>query len=251
MDYCIVVAIGAVIGSFLNVCISRISREESIIYPPSHCEKCQNRLSPLELIPIFSYIFLRGRCSHCKSTIEKYYTVIEISNLVLYLLIYYKFGLSILTLKYFILTSLLIVIAMIDYKTQFVYTSTTILGSIIGIIFIIIQAFMYDSGAINFILGGLIGFFIISTIIFITRGMGTGDAEIAVVCGLFLGAKGVLVGLLLAIIIGGIIGIIILALGKKDLKEKIAFGPFIAFGTILSMLYCNEIIIKYLELFNI
>ena len=98
------------------------------------------------------------------------------------------------------------------------------------------------------LLGGAIGFGIIGLIVFLTKGMGEGDIEIATVCGLFLGVKGILLGLFLAIIIGGIVGIIILALKLKKAKEKIAFGPCIAIGSLISMIWGVEILKLYWNL---
>ena len=248
MDYTLIAILGLVIGSFLNVCIYRIPVEESIAFPPSHCGKCQHNLSPVDLVPVLSFIFLRGRCKYCKEKISLRYPLIEVLNALLYLIIYFKFGLAMITLKYCILASILIVIGMIDYDTQFVFTSTTIFGGIIAAIFIVIQAIVYKSGTIDLILGGVIGFGIIGIIVFLTKGMGEGDIEIATVCGLFLGVKGILLGLFLAIILGGIVGIIILALKLKKAKEKIAFGPCIAIGSLISMLCGAEILKTYWSL---
>lgn len=250
LDYVLVTILGLVIGSFLNVCIYRIPKEESIAFPPSHCANCNHKLKPIDLVPVFSYIFLIGRCRYCKEKISIRYPLIEILNAVLYLIVYLNFGLELITLKYCILVSILIVIGMIDYDTQFVFASTTIFGGIIGVIFIIVQAIVYNSGVADLILGGLIGFAVIGLIVFLTKGMGEGDIEIATVCGLFLGVKGILLGLFLAIIMGGIVGIIILALKLKKAKEKIAFGPFIALGSLISMLWSVKILTFYWDLLN-
>jgi leader peptidase (prepilin peptidase)/N-methyltransferase len=149
---------------------------------------------------------------------------------------------------YCILVSILIVIAMIDYDTQFVFTSTTVFGGIMAVIFITIQGIVYKNGILDLILGGVIGFGIIGLIVILTKGMGEGDIEIATVCGLFLGVKGILLGLFLAIIIGGLAGTIVLALKLKKAKEKIAFGPFITVGSLISMLWSVEILRSYWNL---
>ena len=248
MDYALIVIMGLVIGSFLNVCIYRIPKEESISFPPSHCTNCNQKLNPIDLVPLFSYICLKGKCRYCKDKISISYPLIESLNGILYLIVYMNFGLTLIALKYCILVSILIVIAMIDYDTQYVFTSTTIFGGIIAAIFIIIQVAVYKTGTIDLILGGLIGFGIIGLIVFLTKGMGDGDIEIATVCGLFLGVKGILLGLFLAIILGGIVGIIILSLKLKKAKEKIAFGPCIAIGSLISMLWGVEILKLYWNL---
>lgn len=241
--------LGLVIGSFLNVCICRIPKEESIAFPPSHCTNCNHKLSGTDLIPIISYIFLRGKCRYCNERISIRYPSIEFLNALLYLVVYYKYGLTLIALKYCILASILIVIGMIDYDTQFVFTSTTIFAAIVAVIFTIIQAAYYRNGSLNLILGGVAGFGIIGLIVFLTKGMGEGDIEIAAVCGLFLGLNGILLGLFLAIILGGIIGIVILILRLKKAKDKIAFGPCIAIGSLISMLWGIKILQTYCNLF--
>ena len=248
MDYLFIVIIGVIIGSFLNVCIFRIPEEQSICFPSSHCTSCQHKLGILDLVPVLSYIFLKGKCRYCKEKISIRYPLIELLNAAFYLIIYYKYGFSILTLKYFILASLLIVISMIDFDTQDVYTSTIMFGAVVGIVFLSIHQFILKEEGLNFIFGGIAGAVIIGIIVFVTRGMGEGDIEIAGVCGLFLGVKGILIALFLGIIIGGIAAISILLLKIKNSKDRIAFGPFIAIGTIISMLYGNEILNAYLSL---
>lgn len=249
MESVFIGVIGLVIGSFLNVCIYRIPRGESISYPPSHCGSCSHKLSPKDLIPVISYTFLQGRCRYCKAKISVQYPLIEIFNAILYILIYMKYGYSILTIKYCIFTSLLIVIGTIDYKTQDVYTSSIVFGIVTGLLFIGIEAFVCENVLpLHDIMGAFIGAAIIGIIVFLTRGMGEGDIEIAGVCGLFLGTKLVLLDLFLAVIIGGIAGIVILSLKLKDKKDSIAFGPCIAIGAVISMLLGNELINAYLSL---
>ncbi|HCW53500.1 MAG TPA: prepilin peptidase, partial [Clostridium sp.] len=137
---------------------------------------------------------------------------------------------------------------MIDFDTQDVYTSTIMFGAVAGIIFIGVQQFALEERSLEFILGGIAGVLIIGIIVFVTRGMGEGDIEIAGVCGLFLGVKGILLALFIAVILGGIVGIFILLLKLKNAKDRIAFGPFIAIGAMISALYGNEIINAYLRL---
>lgn len=246
MDFLFVGIIGLVIGSFLNMCIYRIPREESISYPPSHCESCNHKLNPLDLIPLISYLCLKGRCRYCGEKISLRYSLIEVFNCILYLMVYMKYGPTIFTVKFCILSSLLIVIGLIDYNTQDVYTSTTIFGLIMGVIFIMAQNFIYKEGISNFLIGGLIGALIIGSIVFLTGGMGEGDIEIAGICGLFLGVKLILLTLFISVIIGGVAGIIILTLKLKEKKDSMAFGPCIAIGAAISMLFGNMLINMYL-----
>lgn len=250
MELILIGIIGVVIGSFLNVCIYRIPRGESISYPPSHCGSCNHKLNPRDLIPLISYAFLRGKCRYCREKISIRYPFIEMLNGILYILIYMKYGYSFFTIKFFIFASLLIVIGTIDFNTQDVYTSTIIFGAVIGIIFTILQAVIFkDRLYLQSIAGALIGASIIGLIVYLTRGMGEGDIEIAGLCGLFLGTKLILLNLFLAVTIGGIAGIIIISLKLKDKKDSMAFGPCIATGAMISMLFGNEIINTYLNLF--
>ena len=189
MNYIFVIIFGLVIGSFLNVCIYRIPLEQSIAYPPSHCGSCNHKLNPLDLVPIFSYIFLKGRCRYCNDKISIRYPTIELLNSILYLIIFYNYGLTFEFFKYSVLSSLLIVIAMIDYKTQDIYTSTIIFGVIISIIFVILDLIINKNAVSTYIIGGIIGYLALLIIVITTKGMGIGDAEITLVCGLFLGIK--------------------------------------------------------------
>lgn len=248
MNYIFVFIFGIVIGSFLNVCIYRIPKEESISLTPSHCCSCNHRLYPLDLIPVMSYIFLKGRCRYCGEKISVRYPIIEMLNGILYVFIYFKFGFTIYALKYFILASLLIVISFIDFKNQDVYTSTIIFGVVSGLIFLAIEYFLYKQPFLYCILGGILGTLIIGIIVFATRGMGEGDIEIAGVCGLFIGYKLIILDIFLAIVTGGITGLIILGFKIKKPEEKIAFGPFISAGAIAAILCGNEMIHYYLKL---
>ena len=149
MEYIILVMFGMVIGSFLNVCICRIPKEESISYPPSHCNNCNHRLMPLDMIPIFSFVFLGRKCRYCKEKISFQYPIVEALNCVLYILIFSKYGISIAALKYCIFTSILSVISVIDSKTQYIYRSTTIFGAICGFLFLVVQFIVYKNGAFD------------------------------------------------------------------------------------------------------
>jgi leader peptidase (prepilin peptidase)/N-methyltransferase len=237
--------IGLIIGSFLNVCIYRIPREESIVFPPSHCPNCKLNLKWKDLIPLISYAVLRGRCRYCKARISPVYPFIEFLNAILYLLIYIKYGLSLEFIKFAFLASLVIVIGVIDYFTTDIYTNTIIVGLIVGIAFAIISFFVEGSIMI-YIIGSLIGGGVISLIILLTNGMGWGDAELLFIIGLFLGVRLTLVTLFLSFIIGGIVGGVLIILKIKSRKDYIPFGPFISIGAVISILFGEFIINKLL-----
>lgn len=249
MEIILIVLLGLIIGSFLNFCIYRIVREESISFPQSHCTSCGYSLKPKDLVPVFSYIYLEGRCRCCKEKISIKYPLVEILNSCLYVLIYLRFGFTLDLFKFCMFASLLIVIAFIDFETKFIYNSTIIFGVISGIVFNALIWIKNKYIPWNYIVGAFIGFGIIYLIVILTDAMGEGDIDIALICGLFLGIKGVIVTLFIAIILGGIVGAIILILKLKDRKEEIAFGPYLAIGGIISCLYGNYLIEIYLSRF--
>lgn len=248
MEIIFIAIIGLCIGSFLNVCIYRIPREESISFPPSHCTKCSHKLQWYELIPVFSYIFLKGKCKNCKEKISIQYPLIELSNAILYVLVFLKYQYSLDTIKFMVLVSFLIVIGVIDLKTKFVYNSTMILMGIVAVIFLITDYAKLKSFPMDNILGGILGLVIIGLIVFITRGMGEGDIEIAAISGLFLGLKGEVFMLFFAVILGGIVGAIILIVKRKSGKTEMPFGPFLATAAIIAIFYGNFIINEYLTM---
>ena len=249
MDIFLVVIFGLVIGSFLNVCICRIANEESIAFPPSHCTNCGYELKAKDLIPVLSYIFLGGKCRSCKEKISIQYPIVEILNAILYIAIYLKFGFTLNLFKFCLFASLLIVIGFIDFKTKYVYNSTVVFGVVSGILFAVLEWMETKSIPWNYVAGAFIGFGIIYLIVILTRGMGEGDIDIALICGLFLGIKGILVTLFLAIILGGIVATIILIFKLKERKAEIAFGPYLAIGGIIACLYGSRLIDIYLGLF--
>lgn len=245
--FLLVVIIGLCIGSFLNVVIYRVPREESIAYPPSHCTNCGYKLRTLDLIPILSYLFLKGRCRNCREKISIQYPLIELLNGVMYLLLYLKFNISIEFLFYAILASSLIVISVIDLETKDVYSSISIFVLVIAILYLLSGKYFGDISLINNLLGGIVGYGLIFVIAYF-GGMGDGDPDIAGLCGLFVGMKGILVSLFIAIVVGGIVASYKLFI-KKQRKAEMAFTPYIAIGTIMWILIGKELLAFYLEIF--
>lgn len=245
----LILIIGLCIGSFLNVCIYRIPREESIAFPPSHCTSCGYELKAVDLIPVISYLFLKRKCRKCGEKISINYPLVELLNGVLYLLIFLRFGLSLSFVFYSLLTSLLIVISYIDLDSKYIYLSTTILGVVLAAIYIVVGLYTKDISISNNVLGGAIGYGIIYLIVVITKGMGQGDAEVAGVCGLFIGIKGILVCLFIAVVLGGLVAAIILIFKLKEKKSEIAFSPYISIGSIVYILLGKEILSLYLNFF--
>lgn len=237
---------GLLIGSFLNVCIYRIPKGESIAYPPSHCTSCGARLKFLDLFPVLSYVFLGGKCRYCGEKISSRYAIMEAFTALMFLGVFLKFGFTLDTIKYMILVSFFIVIGMIDLDTTDVYSVTTY--SVIGIGVVLTAVYYFMGISINpYLFGALLGGGLIALIILLTHGMGWGDFEICLASGLYLGLYNSIVMLLASFIFGGVIGVILIITKRKTRKDYIPFGPYIVLGTFLAMLYGDKIILWYVS----
>lgn len=242
----IIFILGLLIGSFLNVCVYRIPQDESISYPPSHCTNCKNRIKPYDLIPVVSYIFLRGKCRYCGENISIKYPLIELFTGIIFVGLYDHYGISLDLAKYLILGAYLIVIGLIDFNTTDVYFKTTLSGSLVGIAFLGVKLY-YGEGISTYIIGALIGAGFIAIIILLTGGMGWGDAEICALCGIYIGAKLTVLTLFLSVILGGAIGVILILTKIKTRKDYIPFGPYIVIGALIALFWGESIINWYLS----
>ncbi|SKA81820.1 leader peptidase (prepilin peptidase) / N-methyltransferase [Caloramator quimbayensis] len=246
MNTILVIIYGIVIGSFLNVCIYRIPNNESISYPPSHCTNCGNRIKWYDLIPVLSYAALKGRCRFCNTKISAEYPLIEIFTALVFANLYHKYGITFEFFKYAVFVAILIVIGMIDLKTTDVYFSTIVSGLITGALFASYELYRYGV-ILNYFLGAAFAAGIIAVIILLTKGMGWGDAEICLVCGLYLGFKLSIVMLFLTFIIGAIAGIVLILTKIKSRKDFIPFGPFISLASIITVFWGENIIAWYFK----
>lgn len=241
---------GLLIGSFLNLCIYRIPRGESVIFPPSHCGFCKHRLNLKDLIPVLSYLTLRGRCRYCKLKISPRYLIMEIFTAMIFLSIYLKYGVGFQFFKYILLSCFMIVIGLIDFDTQDVYTVTTYSGIVIGIVFTVLGKLFYGYNPVDNVIGMLVSLTIFFCIYFFLGGMGAGDIEMAVLGGIFLGFKLTILMIFLAITLGGIIALGLIISKKASKGNYIAFGPYLAFssfivilaGDLITKMYSNIIL---------
>lgn len=240
----IVFLYGIVFGSFLNVCIYRIPNNESIVNPPSHCGSCGNKLVWKDLIPLLSYIFLKGKCRYCGEKISFRYPGVELLTGLLLVGIYFRYGLTFDFFKYCVLTLFLIVIALIDYDTTDVYSSVIYTGIFIGVMFLIFEKFMYSGSIGDYVMGAAVGIVIIGGIYLITGGFGAGDIEIAVLCGVFLGWKMEIYFILGSFIIGGVIATIIILMKKKSKKDYMPLGPSLAMGAYVVLIMGENLILR-------
>ncbi len=249
--YIIAGFLGAVIGSFLNVCIYRIPRSQSIVFPGSHCPNCGAPIAFYDNIPILSYLFLRGKCRHCHAPISPKYPLVEFSNTLLYVLLFYKFGWSYTTLAYVTFSSILIVISFIDLDHKIIPDRLSLPGIVVGFI---ASFFVKEVDPLQSILGIFIGGGFLFLVAFVyekvahKEGMGGGDIKLIAMIGAFLGWQGMPFVILSSSLIGALIGIIVIIVFKKDTKFAIPFGPFLSLGAILYLFMGPELVHWYLNL---
>lgn len=248
MHFFIVIVFGLLIGSFLNVCIYRVPRKQSIVFLASHCTKCKTELKPLDLVPVFSYCFLKGKCKYCKVKIGSKYAIIELVNAVMYLFLFMKFGFSIEFLEFAILTSLLIVITSVDLESQIIPDEFIVFGFAVIIIFIVISVFRGNLELLNSGIGLLLGGGIFLLIAVLSNGaMGGGDIKLMALLGFWFGWQSILLIMFLSFVLGAIISVTLLLFKIKSRKDKIPFAPFIVLATILTLFFGNEIISFYIN----
>ncbi len=235
--------LGMLLGSFANVCIWRLPRGESISWPPSHCVQCRQALRPWHLVPVFSWLFLRGRCAMCGSKIAWRYPIVELSTAMLFALVGWFWQGSVQSVSYLILIFSLVVAVGTDLSHREIPDEISLGGSAVLLIIALISQ--------NW--GGLIGGLLLFGILYLIAlashgGMGGGDIKLSLAIGLALGWRLGLVALFLAFFSGGIIAISVLIFRRAAGKTRIPFGPFLAFGSLCAMFFGAWIIQGYVNL---
>jgi len=257
------ILLGLAVASFLNVCVDRLPASQSLVFPASHCATCGRRLSAKDLIPVFSYLWLRGRCRYCQAPIPRRILWVEIGTGVLfgYLFWHYRWTVELpLALFY---TSLFLVLAVIDLEhhlilNRIVYPATAL--ALVISVFLPPSRLVYpvgpaalsslpQLGIVQAAIGAGTGLVLFSLIALLSRGgMGWGDAKMAALIGVITGYF-VLVSLLLAVILGGLVAVILLLSGLRKRKESIPFGPFLSLATLITLLWGDDLVNWYLNLF--
>ena len=249
--------LGTAIGSFLNVCIDRLPIGKSLLYPPSHCDACQHPLSPIDLIPVFSYLWLRRRCRYCQSPIPRRLFWVEVGSGFLFAFVYWHYGLSVEFAVTAFYGSLFIVLGVIDLKHKLILNKIVYPAAVVSLIISIFLPqseifFLPWPASFNSIIGGAIGFvFLLIPLLAYREGMGWGDVKMAALIGLITGFPLVLVALLMGVILGGLVAGILLLLKIKKRKEAIPFGPFLSLATIATLLWGGDILNWYLGMFQL
>lgn len=242
---------GLIIGSFLNVCIYRIPREENIVFPSSHCTKCSTSLKWYDNIPLFSYIFLKGKCRYCKAPIPKQYPIVETLNAIIYIILFYYFAFSLDFIFYALISSVLLVITFIDLKEMIIPDILVIIILILSIIYKVINYVLYNiHPEILNGLGGLLiaGGIFLAIVILSKGGMGGGDVTLIASLGFILGIKYILLSIFLSFILGAIISLFLLIAKIKTRKDPIPFGPFIVLAFFITVFWGESIVGLYVEI---
>ena len=240
----IVFLYGIIIGSFLNVCIYRLPKKENIVTTRSHCMQCGYQLKWYDLIPLFSWLALGGRCRKCKAKISVQYPIIEALNGVLYLLVFARFGVSTECLLYCLLASALIVLSVIDFRTYEIPFGINVFIAGLGLVRILTDL----SNWVEYV----IGFFAVSLFLYVIylltrgRGIGGGDIKLMAASGLLLGWQCNILAFLLGCIIGSVCHVIRMRVTKAE--HVLALGPYLSIGIFLCAMWGRELINWYLSM---
>lgn len=243
--------LGLIWGSFLNVVAYRVPREESLMFPPSHCPNCDHRLGPLDLVPVLSFLMMRGKCRYCGEKISWQYPLIEMITGVGFAVIWSfmqpSSGTEIaLVVLNWLFYSFLLVIFLVDYKEMIIPNEFNIGIGILAIIKMAITQ-SYWTELLGFAVCGVT----ILLIVVITNGMGMGDAKMFAVLGLWFGLKNGLFVLFFSIIVGAVLSVFLLMTKVKTRKDRIPFGPFISLAAIFGLFFADPIMNWYFQWFNL
>ena len=242
--------IGTVFGSFYNVVGYRIPKGESILYPSSHCPKCNHKLKPMELIPILSFLFLGGKCKNCGEKISWFYPIFEFTSGILFALCFVVFGYSLECLFYIVFISMLLIIIISDYQTMIIPDSVLIVS--LGIL-TVIKFFMSSIEVVGMSLLAGVGAFIFMLLLklfgdflFKKESMGGGDIKLMFIIGLFLGFDMSIVTVFIASFIA--LPLSVISLIRKN-NNVLPFGPYLSIAATI-ILFCNLNLNKILLFFT-
>jgi len=234
---------GLVIGSFANVCVYRLPKNESVVFPASRCISCSATVRPFDNIPIISYLILGGKCRNCKKNIPVIYPAIELITGLLLLAGFFKFELTFDFLIYTMVAPALVIITALDIEHQIIPDVITLPGIALGLL-----AGSYSIGYIDSILGCFLGgglFYLLAVLS--NGGMGGGDIKYIAAAGALVGWEKVLLIIFIGAFLGSIVSIFQMALQKKSRKSLIPFGPFLSVATLITLFYGNLLIKLYVE----
>ncbi|CUH94086.1 hypothetical protein P22_0148 [Propionispora sp. 2/2-37] len=247
MEHSFIFLVGVIVGSFLTVCIERLPLRQSIVHPASYCPNCKTTLKMADLIPLISYLFLRGKCRYCKQPYPGRYFLIELMTGSLFVWSFHVLDSALLACDAFLLTAFLIIIAWIDYDYQLILDKVLIWLAVCALLRLIFLPVPELASRLAGACAG--GGALFLTGVFSQGGIGGGDVKLAVVLGLWSGFPSILLTLFLAFVSGGMMATALLLCKLKNRKDGIPFAPFLAAGAWISMLYGSQILDWYTSLF--
>ena len=248
MTLALVFLYGAIIGSFLNVCIARLPYGRSIVRPSSHCPRCQTSIAWYDNLPVLSYVLLGGRCRTCRVRISALYPAVEILTGALAVALYLRLGATLAFAGYFVFAAALVVITFIDLDHQIIPDVISLPGIAVGLAFSLVSPLVTPLDAL---LGVLVGGGILLAVAWLYQtlrgqeGMGGGDVKLLAMIGAFLGWQSIFVTLFVGSVIGSLIGVAVMAYQRADTKLAIPFGPFLACGALIYLFFGDRILAFY------
>ncbi|XOU94478.1 MAG: prepilin peptidase [Candidatus Kerfeldbacteria bacterium] len=248
MNIILVTILGLVVGSFLNAVIYRLHVKVSFMRGRSYCPSCKHDLSAKDLVPLFSFLFLRGKCRYCSKKISWQYPLVEFFIMVSFLILYWQFGLSLDFFVYLIYTGFLAVIFVYDLKYYLILDKVSIPAIVVAFL---LSFFVLEIGIVSLLISVLIGggFFLLQFVISKGKWIGGGDIRLGVLMGLMLGYPVILVALFIAYILGSVIGVVLIAGKKKKWKSQVPFGTFLSIATYIAFIFGEYIVNYYQDLF--
>lgn len=239
--YILIFLYGICIGSFSNVCILRLPAKESIV-PGSHCMNCDYKLRWYDLIPLFSYLFLGGKCRKCGQKISKQYPLVEGANGLVYVVIFMVNGFNVMSALYCLCATVLIALSVVDFRTYEIPDSFNVFIFVLGIIATIIDRDHWKSHIIGMLCISL--FLLIIYLVTAGRGIGGGDLKLMFAAGLLVGTKEIIFAFVLGCILGSIIHVIRMKVSNAE--HRLAMGPYLSAGILISMLIGERVVDWYL-----
>ncbi len=236
---------GVVIGSFLNVCAYRIPRGISVAQGRSMCPQCEHTLGGRDLVPVFSYLFLRGKCRYCGERISPRYACVELATGILFLLVFLTFGFAWQSVLGCAFVSVLVVVTLIDWDTREIPDRMHIIIAALAIFIILLN----PSGWYWHLIGAAVVSLPMLLIAIFTGGFGGGDIKLMAAAGLYLGMAHVLVAFFVGAIAAVVYAMVMMARKKLDRKSMIAFGPFLSVGCVVALLAGTQVMDAYFSLF--
>lgn len=247
IPYVTIFLFGIVVGSFLNVCIYRLPKGESIVKVPSHCMSCGAQLRWFDLVPLFSWLFLGGRCRKCKAAISVQYPIIEGLNGVLWVFVFAVNGMNGMSVVYCFMTSALLTLSVIDWRTFEIPFGINVFLGILGVVAVFLDREEWLSHVIGAVC--VSGFLLVLYLLSQGSAIGGGDIKLMAVCGLLLGWQRIILAFLLGCILGSVIHVLRMKISGEG--HVLAMGPYLAAGIFLAAMFGQGWINWYLTLLGI